>query len=159
MRPYQVFAGLSPERVADLLEGLKEKAPLVYTQAIAVAGGAIKARPRFILKQSPEKRAGLVRNALARVIASDLAEEVLAAYFLEVKKGLLVEWLDALGLDHEDGMLKEDAPGSPGEKKLESALKSFLKDDDRPDRELLLRAFAAQRAIEWPELEATFESA
>ena len=159
MRPYQVFAGLTPERVADLLEGLKAKAPLVYTQAMAAAGGAIKARPKFILKQSPEKRASLVRNCLARVIASDLAEEVLATYFLEVKKGLLIEWLDALGLEHEDGMLQEDAPDSPGEDKIGAAVKAFLQDDDRPDRELLLRAFAAQRAIDWPELEATFESA
>jgi hypothetical protein len=155
VKAYQVFARMTPERTHALLESLREGAPAVYTQALAAASAWLRARPQFVLKQSPEKRAKLVRQALARFSTSIVAEEVLAAYFLQVKKPLLVEWLDAVGLEHEDGGLKADAPPEPDKKQLEKAVAAYrAKTDDVDDRTLLLEAFAAQSAIEWPTLEA-----
>ena len=153
MKAYQVFARMTPERTHALLEGLREGAPGVYTQALAAASAWLRARPQFVLKQSPDKRAKLVRQALARFSTSLVAEEVLAAYFLQVKKPLLIEWLDLVGLEHEEGGLKVDAPPQPERKVLEQALASYRKPEDADDRELLLQAFAAQTAIDWPALE------
>ena len=42
MRPYQVFAGLTPERVAELLEGLKAKAICEAIYESAHAGEALR---------------------------------------------------------------------------------------------------------------------
>jgi hypothetical protein len=153
VKAYQVFARMTPERTHALLEGLREGAPGVYTQALAAASAWLRARPQFVLKQSPEKRAKLVRQALARFSTSPVAEEVLAAYFLQVKKPLLIEWLDLLGLEHEEGGLTADAPPQPARDVLEQALTRFRKPDDAADRALLLDAFAAQSAIDWPALE------
>lgn len=157
MRAYQVFASMSPEQAGRVLQALREHAPAMYTQALAAASVALKARPQFVLKQPPAKRAVLARRALARVAASELAEEVLAHYFLEVRKELLVEWLDALGLEHEQGVLKVATPEAPAEEALRQAVQSFLagaKEEEAGDRALLLHAFAAQGAVEWPTLEA-----
>jgi hypothetical protein len=154
VKAYQVFARMTPERTHALLEGLRKEAPGVYTQALGAASVWLRARPQFVMKQSPEKRAQFVRQALARVATNLIAEEVLAAYFLQVKKALLVEWLDAIGLEHEDGSLKAEAPAEPERGALEKAVAAFRKPDDAADRELLLQAFAAQSAIEWPALEA-----
>ena len=153
MKAYEVFAHMSPERAHALLEGLRKEAPGVYTQALGAASVWLRARPQFVTKQSPEKRAQYVRRALSRVASNLLAEEVLAAYFLQVKKPLLVEWLDAVGLEHEEGSLEADAPPEPERGALEKAVAAFRKPDDAADRELLLEAFAAQSAIDWPALE------
>ena len=153
MKAYQVFARMTPERTHALLEGLREGAPAVYTQALAAASAWLRARPQFVLKQSPERRAKLVRQALSRFNTSLVAEEVLAAYFLQVKKPLLIEWLDLLGVPHEDGGLADEAPAEPAREVLERALASYRKPGDAADRELLLEAFAAQSAIDWPLLE------
>ena len=155
MKAYQVFARMTPERTHALLEGLRKGAPAVYTQALGAASVWLKARPQFVQKQTPERRAKLVRQALARFSTSLVAEEVLAAYFLQVKKPLLIEWLDAVGLAHEDGMLTaEAAPPQPERALLEKAVAAYrAKPDDAADRALLLEAFAAQTAIEWPALE------
>ena len=154
MKAYQVFAHMSPERTHALLESLREGAPAVYTQALAAASAWLRARPQFVRKQSPAKRAQLVRQALARVSTSIVAEEVLAAYFLQVKRPLLIEWLDAVGLEHEEGGLKSDATPEPARSVLEQALAAYrAKPDDAADRALLLEAFAAQSAIDWPALE------
>ena len=155
MRAYQVFAGMAPEQAERVLGALKERVPAVYTQAVAAASAALKARPRFLLSQPDDKRAHLVRRALSRVQANALAEEVLAAYFLEARRELLVEWLDAAGVAHDEGTLEAD-PVPPPPEKLHEALVGFRRaeGEEAADRELLLRAFAAQSAVDWPDLDA-----
>ena len=153
MKAYQVFAHMSQERMHELLESLREGAPGVYMQALAAASAWLRARPQFVFKQPPDKRAKLVRQALARVSTSIVAEEVLAASFLQVTKPLLIEWLDLVGVAHKDGGLESDALPEPERSVLEQALASYRKPEDAADRELLLEAFAAQSAIEWPVLE------
>jgi len=72
-------------------------------------------------------------------------------------KDLLTEWLDLLGIKHEDGILEADSPAAPEKATLQKARDAFCKADDDADRSLLLSAFAAQSAIEWPDLEALLD--
>jgi len=160
MRAYQVFGRMTDEEASRFLGVLAEKAPAFHVQALGAAAAAMRARAQYLMRQPHEKRAQAVRRALARVAASDVAEELLAVYFLDCRKELLVEWLDAVGLEHEEGSLKADEPPCPEPAKLAAALESFrgaAKPDgdpgDRFERELLLRAFAAQTAVDWPLLE------
>jgi len=153
MRAHHVFARMTPERATELLRAVAEKSPVLYAQALAAASQALRARPVYLQRQPPEKRAEAVRRAMARVASADAAEEILATYFLECRRPLLVEWLDLLGLEHEDGALAED-PAAPDSPSLRNAVETFRGRDDDPDRDLLLQAFAAQSAVEWPELDA-----
>jgi hypothetical protein len=154
MRSFQVFAAMTPEQATAMLASVKEKVPGMFTQAIAAAAAAFKARPVYVARQPIEKQAASIRRALSRVTASAFAEELLAVYFIECKKDLLVEWLDSLGIEHEDGTLTENAPKQPAKAVLTKAVKAFLAADDDSDRELLLSAYAAQSSVDWPELEA-----
>jgi hypothetical protein len=95
-----------------------------------------------------------MRRALGRTVGAPLAEEVLATYFLEYELEMLVELLDGLGVDHDEGRLAHASPTSPEPKALEKAVAGFRKGADGQKRELLLRAFAAQASVEWPGLEA-----
>ena len=162
MRSYQVFSAMSPEEATRVMRGLAEGSPAMFRQAVDAAAIAGKARPSFLRKQPFERRAQAVRRALARVAANAVADELLAVYFLECRKELLLEWLDLLGLEHDDGTLKQDAPGEPPPEQLSAALEKYRAaggEGDAADRELLLRAFAAQAAIEWPGLDAALEAA
>jgi len=154
MRSYQVFAAMSPERAVVVMKGLFEKAPAVFRQSVDAAAIAMRARPVYLRNQPFEKRAEAVRRALARVGSNPVADEILAVYFLECRKELLIEWLDLIGVPHKEGALEEDAPPEPPEKKLRESVKKYLAADDDADRDLLLRAFAAQHSVEWPTLDA-----
>ncbi len=161
MRPNQLFAAMTPEQARILLDTLKEKAPVAWAQAMGLTAGAIKARPVFVQKQPPERRAEWIRKALSRVASAPIAEELLAVYFLECRNELLVEWLDAIGIEHDKGTLTGD-PEEPEAEKLRDAVAAFRKaaadEAASGDRELLLRAFAAQTSIDWPRLDALLDA-
>jgi hypothetical protein len=118
----------------------------------------MNARPTYLQRQPFEKQVAAVRRALSRVASDGVAEEILAVYFLECRKELLVEWLDLLGIEHEDGILEGDSPAAPKKAELQKALDTFCGIDGDDDRSLLLNAFAAQSAINWPDLEMLLES-
>jgi len=159
MRSYQVFAKMTSEEAVAMMKNLSVKSPAMFSQAVDAAAVSIKARPVYMRKQPFDKKASAVRRALSRVAANPVADEILAVYFLECRKELLTEWLDVLGIEHDEGTLKDDEPASPDADKLAKARDEFCGKDDDEDRALLLRAFAAQSAIDWPDLEALFEAA
>ena len=159
MRPNQIFAAMSQEKCGQIMEKISQQSPEAVKQTVAAAAIALKFRPQFLLKQPLEMRVSSVRRALSRTSANALAEELLAVYFLKCRLDLLVEWLDLLGLEHEEGMLKADVVGSPAEAELREKVSRFRAADGDADRELLLQAFAAQAAIQWPVLDALVEKA
>jgi hypothetical protein len=154
MRSYQVFAAMPPERALAMLRALSEKSPQMFRQTVDAAAVASRTRPVYLRRQPFEKRSEAVRRALSRVAANALADELLAVYFLECRKPLLTEWLDLVGVTHEEGNLEEATPTQPAETRLRKAVEGFRSKQDDPDRALLLSAFAAQEAIDWPALDA-----
>ena len=157
MRAYQIFASLTPEQMESVCKTLQEKAPAAFLHALHAAGAVMKARPVYMQKQPFPRKVKAIRSALSRVGSNPLAEELLAVYFLDCRNELLVDWLDCIGLQHEDGVLTEDDPQCPAEEKLEEAIKQFREKQD-PDGELLLKAFASQPSIEWPQLNQLIEA-
>ena len=159
MRSNEIFSRMSPEAALAFLEEVHREAPKVEDIALSAAASAFRLRPVFLRKQPRKRQSEWMRQALARTALAAIAEEVLAEYFLEYHPALLGELLDGLGLEHENGVLSsEGAPVCPDKAKLEQAVASFRTGDQRERRELLLRAFAAQSAVDWPELEALLET-
>jgi hypothetical protein len=160
MRSFQVFAAMSAEESEAFFRRIKESAPAIFAQSVHAASAALKSRPAFMLKQPFPKQVSAVRRTLSRVASNPLADETLAMYFLEVRNELLIEWLDAVGVEHEEGALRDDAPAEPPADAIEKAVDAFRSagsdsgPEADPDRELLLRAFAAQGSIEWPALDS-----
>lgn len=158
MRAFQIFANLSNEQALSFFELLRKESPAMYSQMLQAASAAMRSRPTYLKKQPSDKRAAAIRRSLSRVNADALAEELLAVYFLECRKELLAEWLDTVGVKHEDGVLEEEDPAQPDEAKLKDSVASFRGAGDDWDRELLLCAFAAQDAVRWPALDAMLEA-
>jgi hypothetical protein len=158
MKANQIFAAMELEHATELFRKVNENSPATFQQATAAACGALKIRPVYMKKQPFEKRVSSVRRALSLIAAGPIAEEMLAVYFLECRKELLVEWLDSTKTEHEDGTLKAEQPPEPAENDLTASVRAFLAADDDRDRNLLLRAFSAQSAVDWPKLDAFLDA-
>ncbi len=149
---------MSAEEAAEFYEELREESPATAQVALGAAANAFKLRIQYLTQQPRKKQADWIRRALSRPRSASIAEEVLASYFLEVQEDLVKELLDLLGIAHEDGQLEDANPPAPPPDKLEAAVETFRAGEESGLRELLLRAFAAQSAIDWPELDKLLDS-
>lgn len=152
MRPHQIFAAMSPEQCERMMVGISEEAPEIFRQTVTTAATTLKFRPQTLWKQPLPKRVASVRRVLARAGSNSLAEELFAIYFLKCRLDLLTEWLDLMGLAHEDGMLTADETPCPEASLLQKKVKTFRAGKDE-DCDLLLEVFAGQAAIDWPALD------
>ncbi len=148
-----VFRAMTAEESEAFLKELRDEIRPLYKQIERVAAETLRLRPVFLGKQPFPKRCGMIRKAMALKVNAEAASEILAAFFMERHSEMVGELLDGLGVEHEEGVLADVNPESPKKMKLKTAVAKFREGENAPMRELLLKAFAAQSAIDWPDLD------
>lgn len=148
-----VFRTLDSEEARALFDEMRQEVRPLYKQLEAVAAASLKLRPVFLAKQPVVKRYDMMRKAMALRVNAETAAELLATFFLERYEKELVDLLDGFGIEHEEGVLKDNAPAEPTAKKIDSVVKKFQAGENPVMRRVLLKAFAAQSAIDWPRLD------
>lgn len=152
-QPIDVFRTMTDEDARLLLADMREHLRPLYKQVEGVAAATLRLRPVFLGKQPFEKRCEMIRKALSLKLNADAVAEILPGFFLERYPKEVAELLDALGVPHEDGMLKGGPPEAPKTAKLKKVVAAFRKGENPKMRELLLKTFASQPAVDWPELD------
>lgn len=116
----RLWKTLSPEeKNLAAAEMVKDPTPLIRASVTAVVADARKMRPIAARKLPPEVQARIV--ATVRDPGEVLASSLLVALHLGPRKPMLVAFLDALGLPHEDGVLKDDSTTPIGLEDLKKA--------------------------------------
>lgn len=95
------------DKSAAAAELVKDTSPLIRASVTAVVAEARKMRPVAARKLSAEAQARII--ATVRDPGEVLASSLLVALHLGPRRHMLVTFLDALGLPHEDGVLKDEA--------------------------------------------------
>lgn len=99
------------------------QAALEQAEAVALISGHLKFRPKSVIALSNEKKARHLAG-LARV--SDLlAARLLIAYHLAHQRPMMGAFLDALGIAHEDGLIKDESPSTPDQATLDRAVQTL----------------------------------
>jgi hypothetical protein len=90
---------------------LEDPPPELYAAALSTVIRVRKLRPQVARAMSPEALA----DALSTVVdpGEPLVSSLLIALHLGSRRPLLVAFLDALGVPHENGLLKEEADAFP----------------------------------------------
>ena len=108
-----------------------EQAALEQAEAVALIARHIKFRPKSVLGLPVEKKA---RHLASLAQVSDLlAARLLVAYHLEHQRPMMGAFLDALGIAHEDGLIKEETPPSPDAGALDKAVATLSAAYPKPD--------------------------
>jgi hypothetical protein len=99
------------DRLAAAQQFFTQPPQEVYGTALGAIVRARKLRPQVARSLPPEEQA----KALASVLdpGEPLAGSLLVALHMGDRRPLLGAFLDAVGLPHEDGLLKDDADGVP----------------------------------------------
>ncbi|HXB54121.1 MAG TPA: hypothetical protein VN461_05015 [Vicinamibacteria bacterium] len=152
--PTRLWKRLSPEeRLAAALSFWREPPSEVIGTALGLIVKARHMRPQAVRALAPEARA----RALALVLdpGDALASALLVALHMGERRPLLGVFLDAVGLRHEDGILKDEPPevAPLGEESARAGVKALLAAFPRPQVETYLNTLWLQDPERWAVLQ------
>jgi hypothetical protein len=145
---------MGPERrlaaAQAFLENKDQKA--AQTQGDALLAQRLHARPVFIRRLPPEKKAAYLSRDMA--LNAYLWDAVMISYQFSAHRQMLVDFLDAIGIPHKDGHYEgADKLQPPTAETLENGVRELLAKYDRTDVLIYLGAVVIQDATFWANLQ------
>ena len=137
----------SDERFLTIYEALSEQG---FGPLDAQVAKALKFRPQAIRKLPFDKRARTARRLLEGPSNAELCYELFGTYLVRTKKDIVTGFLDATGVEHEEGMIQDLDASAPDAGKIDDAVKALDADHDAEDVTLYLAVCVEM----WPESEA-----
>lgn len=147
---YQLLTDMSLERLTRFYEALPEPVSRALDAPIAQA---LNSRPVSVARRPLSMRVKALRAFFVRKRDDGLAGELLRAYLLGPRKDLVVGFLEATGVAHEDGQIEDDE-ARPDELKVPAAVAGLLEAHDPEDVALYLHV----ARLQWPESAAVAEA-
>jgi hypothetical protein len=124
-RPSQLWKRLSPERKRLAADAFwqDENAAAEQAEAIVMIAQRIKFRTRSVQALPREKKS--VHLVKLGAISEMVAARLLVAYHLHHERAMMVAFLDALGIAHEDGLIADEELQAPSADRLRDAAKAI----------------------------------
>jgi hypothetical protein len=151
MKSYQMFAALTPGLAAQILEDLHVQQKELYKTALQSAAQSLKVRPVFLERQPRAERNRRMAAALGHADMNLVAGNVIGAWLIKLQTALLSEFLDALKIPHDKGVV-EDLPKSVEDGALTAAVEAVLAKHPQEVVTLYLQAFYEMNEARWPNL-------
>ena len=148
-----ISADLSNRILSDSAEDNRE----VYDTTLAGVAKLRRMRPQFLKSQPKPARHKLMIESLKRPAFEEVASQLLRGWLIKHQQGMLTQFLDALKIEHEDGVV-EDLPEIITDEAMEAAISGLLAQHDKEIVILYLHAFHSMNDAGWSNLEAALDS-
>jgi hypothetical protein len=147
-----IWGGMSDELAATILGEVRQENRDLYREALANTAAALRMRPQVLQQQPAARQAATIRRVLTQVTQTELGAHLLIEWLTRCQKPMLTQFLDSLGVAHEEGTIKEELGPEPERDRLTAAITS-LRESFPPDHvTVYLSAFALITADEWGSL-------
>jgi len=152
MTSYEMFATMPGALGNRILEEMAGEDKAFYRGLLDGVAQARKVRTVYLERQPRADRHALVVATLARPSMEPTAANLLRTWFLKKQNQLLVDFLDALGLQHEKGVV-EDLPEKVEDAKVKAAVDTLLNKHPAEVVALYLHSFLHLNDVHWHNLE------
>jgi hypothetical protein len=132
--------------LADLFENEK---PL-YKNLIENLAKQRKLRPVFVERKPRPERFAWIKDALGRKQNEPVAANLLQIWLVSRHSKMLCDFLDSLGIKHDDNGTVDNIPPQPEKPALEAAAAGLLEKYDASIVAVYLHAFQALDETGWP---------
>ena len=146
-----MFANLTPVLATKILEDLYSEQKDLYKTALQSAAQVLKVRPIFLERQPRADRNKRIGSALGHPEMNLVATNVIGGWLIKNQTALLTEFLDALKIPHEKGVV-EDLPKTVEDAALNAAVDNVLAKHPQEIVTLYLQAFFEMNEAQWPNL-------
>jgi hypothetical protein len=148
---------MSPALANEILGYIFESDKQTYRATMNAVAEARKVRPVFLERQPRVQRHAMMMATLARPSADVIAAGLLRAWLMQKQNAMLVDFLNALGLPHEKGVV-EGLPDAIPDDKLKAAVELLLAKYPHETVALYLNAFNGMNEANWANLKAMLET-
>jgi hypothetical protein len=151
-RPSRIWKRLTPERRATAAELFwsDEQSAEQQVEACASIATHMKFRPKTVLGLPLDKKTKYLLGLPNMPDA--VAARALVNYHLEKQRPMMGEFLDALGIAHEDGLIKDEAVVKPDKQKLRTAAAQIADTYPAEDVAVYFSTLVSQDPDTWGDL-------
>jgi hypothetical protein len=151
MKAYQMYGALTPDLAGRILEDMFVQQKDLYKTTLQSAAQALKVRPVFLERQPRSDRNKRIALALGHAEMDLVASNVISAWLIKTQGTMLGEFLDALKITHEKGVV-ENLPKTMEDAAVTVAVENLLAKYPQEVVTLYLQAFHQMNDAQWPAL-------
>jgi len=157
LKSHELLGFMSPALADDILSFVFQSDKSGYKATLAAVAEAKKVRPVFLERQPRAARHASMISALSRPNLDAAAAALIRAWLVQKNQAMLVDYLNALGIENKDGVV-EDLPAAVDDEKLKAAVGGLLAKYPHETVAVYLNAFNDMNGANWPNLKAMLES-
>jgi hypothetical protein len=154
---HELLGFMSPALALEILTYIHDADKPLYRATLAAIADARKLRPVFMERQPRPQRYAAMLATLSRPALDMVASNLIRAWLLKKHKQMLVDFLDALGIPHQDGVV-EQLPPAMDDAKVRAAVEALLTKHPPEAIAVYLHAFNEMNEVEWPTLKTMLDS-
>ena len=154
---HELFGFMSPALANDILNFAYESDKPAYKATMNGVAQALRVRPMYLERQPrPQRHASMVQ-VLSKPGMDAVAGGLLREWLLKKYKGMLVDFLNALEIKNQEGVV-DDLPATIDDAKLKAAVELLLGKYPHETVAVYLNAFNDMNEANWVNLKAILES-
>ncbi len=154
---HELLGFMSPSLALEILLYVRETDKPLYRAALSAVAEARKLRPVFLERQPRQQQHALMLTTLARPALEMVTGNLIRAWLLKKHKQMLIDFLNALGITHEEGVV-ENLPPTMEDEKLKAAVDGLLAKYPPEAVAVYLHAFNDMNEVEWANLKTMLDS-
>ena len=154
---HELFGFMSPALANEILNFIYETDKPVYKQTLGGVAQALHVRPVYLERQPRPQRHASMTQILSRPGMDAVAGSLLRAWLLKKHKAMLVDFLNALEIKNEEGVV-DDLPASVDDAKLKAAVETLLSKHLPEAVAVYLNVFNDMNEANWANLKTILES-
>ncbi len=149
----EIFAKMPAATAASLFTHLSENEKELVKATVDSLAKQRNLRPVFVERKPKLERFAWMQEALGRPKNAAVAAHLLQIWLVGAHAKLLCDFLDALGIAHDENGTIEELPTAPDKAKLTTAVDAIFAQHDPSVVAVYLHAFQATDEHGWPSLE------
>jgi len=151
-KPYEIFAALPPAITEQLFSFVHDQEKPLYKATIDTLAKQRKLRPIFVERKPRAERHAWMKDVLGRKVNEAVAAHLLQIWLVGAHAKLLCDFLDGLGIAHDENGTIEALPPAPSKEALVKAIDPLFEKHDPTIVAVYLQAFQALDDTGWPSL-------
>jgi hypothetical protein len=156
LKSHELIGFMSPALALEILTHTHEQDKPLYRATLGAVADARKVRAVFLERQPRAQRHTTMIAALSKPALEVVTSNLIRGWLLKKYKGMLVDFLDALGIAHKEGVVDE-LPASMADDKLRPAVENLLGKYPPEVVAVYLNAFNDMNEVEWTNLKTMLE--